>query len=191
MQDFAAFAAALKSLGFLDAQETASGAYLVKTEYERLVAEHWNHTIIPRRPTIVQLIEKHYPKALPYLAPVLSPMQAHGQALRKQYPGAILVFIGPCIAKRMNASVIPAIWIMCSPFLNPAPLALQCICLLCLYRGKTEPSKRLSRFFPVSGGILKTMAPDAEYQYVCVDEVESCIQALERNLIRRPCALLC
>ena len=26
------------------------------------------------------------------------------------------------------------------------------------------------------------MAPDAEYQYVCVDEVESCIQALEELL---------
>ena len=89
VQDFAAFAAALKSLGFLDAQETASGAYLVKTEYERLVAEHWNHTIISSCcPTIVQLIEKHYPKALPYLAPDLSPMQAQAQVLRNQYPGA-------------------------------------------------------------------------------------------------------
>ena len=121
-------------------------------------------------------------QALPYLAPVLSPMQAHGQVLRKQYPGAILVFIGPCIAKKDECQRYPGYMDYVLTFdelnhwLSDASISFAST------EEKTEPSKRLSRFFPVSGGILKTMAPDAEYQYVCVDEVESCIQALEELL---------
>ncbi len=183
VQDFAGFSAALKSLGFSDAQETASGAYLVKTEYERLMAEHWNQTIISSCcPTIVQLIEKHYPQALSYLAPVLSPMQAHGQALRKQYPDAILVFIGPCIAKKDECQRYPGYidYVLTFDELNHW-LSDDSVSFP-TEADKAASPKRLSRFFPVSGGILKTMAPQADYQYVCVDEVESCMQALEEIL---------
>ena len=45
-------------------------------------------------------VEKHLPEALPYLAPVLSPMQAHAVLLRKRYPGATIVYISPCISKK-------------------------------------------------------------------------------------------
>ena len=102
--------------------------------------------------------------------------------LRKQYPGAILVFIGPCIAKKDECQRYPGYMDYVLTFdelnhwLSDASISFAST------EEKTEPSKRLSRFFPVSGGILKTMAPDAEYQYVCVDEVESCIQALEEIL---------
>ncbi len=96
---------ALKKLGFAGAEETAVGATIVKTEYERLVREDKRDIIISSCCNSVNLlIQKHYPEALPYLADVLSPMQAHCQDLKKRYPGCKTVFIGPCVSKKEEAA---------------------------------------------------------------------------------------
>ena len=90
----------LKALGFTAAHETAEGAYLVKKELEKLAAQPGDAPIITSGcSTIVLYVEKHLPEALPYLAPVLSPMQAHAVLLRERYPGATIVYISPCISK--------------------------------------------------------------------------------------------
>lgn len=95
---------ALKQLGFYDAEETALGASIVKTEYERLIEEENRDIIITSCCHSVNLlIQKYYPAALPYLADVLSPMQAHCQDIKKRIPGAKTVFIGPlCGEKRRS-----------------------------------------------------------------------------------------
>ena len=47
------------------------------------------------------LIERYYPDLIPHLAPIVSPMIAHGRYLKQAYgPEAFVVFIGPCIAKK-------------------------------------------------------------------------------------------
>ena len=70
--------AALQKLGFTAAEETALGATLVKREYDRLVNEGEQDIIISSCcPSVNLLIRKYFPEALPYLAKVLSPMQAH------------------------------------------------------------------------------------------------------------------
>ena len=43
--------------------------------------------------------------ALPYLAPVLSPMLAHCKLIKEQNPEAKTVFIGPCISKKEEAEL--------------------------------------------------------------------------------------
>ena len=95
--------AALKQLGFAAVTETAVGAEIVSRRYSELISESNVPLISSACPTIVNLVEKHYPGALPYLAPVVSPMVAHGRFLKKKYPGAKVVFIGPCIAKIAEA----------------------------------------------------------------------------------------
>ena len=98
---FAGIAEPLKKLGFAAAHETAEGAYLVKKELEKLAAQPGDAPIITSGcSTIVLYVEKHLPEALPYLAPVLSPMQAHAVLLRKRYPGATIVYVSPCISKK-------------------------------------------------------------------------------------------
>ncbi len=179
VRNFAGFQSALLSLGFADARETAEGAFLVKSEYEALMQKNWNKTIISSCcPTVVQLIEKHYPQAIPYLAPVLSPMQAHGQVLRAAYPEAVLVFIGPCIAKKDECQRQPGLidFVLTFDELNDW-FSQSSVDPACCEAQPDAP--RLSRFFPVTGGILKTMAPQAAYQYVSVDEVDGCMAALE------------
>ena len=95
---------ALKKLGFCDAEETAVGATIVKNEYERMIDEQESDVIISSCCHSVNLlIQKYFPKELPYLANVLSPMQAHCMDIKKRVPEAKTVFIGPCVAKKDEA----------------------------------------------------------------------------------------
>ena len=92
---------ALQKLGFTAAEETAVGATIVKREYEAMVREGKEDVIISSCcPTVNMMIQKYYPEALGCLARVMSPMQAHAVSLRKRYPGAKIVFVGPCISKK-------------------------------------------------------------------------------------------
>ena len=66
---------ALKQLGFYDVEETAIGATIVKSEYERMLQEEERDIVISSCcHSINLLIQKHYPQALEYLADVVSPM---------------------------------------------------------------------------------------------------------------------
>lgn len=96
---------ALKKLGFLDVRETSEGASLVTEEYIRLLREGTMENIITTCcPSVNDLIEIYYPQLIPYLAPVVSPMIAHGKLLKKEYgPETKVVFLGPCIAKKKES----------------------------------------------------------------------------------------
>ncbi len=95
---------ALKQLGFFDVRETAEGAAVVTAEYAKLLAEGTMENIITTCcPSVNSLIEIYYPELVPYLAPVVSPMIAHGMMIKKQYPEAKVVFLGPCIAKKQES----------------------------------------------------------------------------------------
>lgn len=93
---------ALRKLGFTDVRETSEGAAVVTAEYDRLLAEGKMENIITTCcPSVNDLVEIYYPELVPMLAPVVSPMVAHGMMLRKEYGrDAKIVFLGPCIAKR-------------------------------------------------------------------------------------------
>lgn len=81
--------AALKKLGFFDVEETAVGATIVKKEYEKMLAEGTRNIIISSCCHSVNLlIQKYFPDCLPYLAGVLSPMQAHCRDIKRRYKDA-------------------------------------------------------------------------------------------------------
>ncbi len=96
---------ALKKLGFYAAEETALGAEIVGLAHRDYVERTPQScpVITSSCPVVVNLIEKYYPDLLGHLAPIVSPMIAHGRWLRQKYgPEALIVFIGPCIAKKME-----------------------------------------------------------------------------------------
>ena len=102
------FETLLKKLGFFAVRETAEGAYIVKREYERMIREHQQEVIISSCcPTVVSLIQKYYPAALPYVAPVISPMLASARQIKAEFPDAYVVFIGPCISKKEEMHKLP------------------------------------------------------------------------------------
>lgn len=170
---------ALKKLGFYDVEETAIGATIVKTEYERILKEDDRDVIISSCCHSVNLlIQKHYPAALEYLADVISPMQAHCNDIKKRYPNAKTVFIGPCVAKKDEAEHYAGI----------VDAVLTFDELTQMFKAQNiELEKELdndicsrARFFPTTGGILKTMACDLPgYTYLALDGVDNCISALK------------
>ena len=99
-----AMKSALKQIGFYDVEETAVGATIVKNEYERMIDEGTRDVIISSCCHSVNLlIQKYVPEELDFLADVISPMQAHCQDIKRRYPDAKTVFIGPCVAKKDEA----------------------------------------------------------------------------------------
>lgn len=175
---FASFEKALQALGFFAAQETARGAYLVKTRYEQLVDEHWQGTIISSCcPTAIRLMQKYYPKTLKFLAPVLSPMQAHAREIKREHPDAVVVFIGPCISKKQECIDLPGLTDWALTFEELSEWFQEKEIILEEELSQDTPAY-LSRFFPVSGGILQTMKKSPDYQYLAMDGPESCIEAL-------------
>ena len=169
---------ALKRLGFHAVEETALGATMVKNEYERMLKEEARDVIISSCcHSINLLIQKYFPGALEYLADVVSPMQAHCLDLKKRYPNCKTVFIGPCVAKKDEAEhyegIVDAVLTFeeLTRWLEKEDILLEKI------MDADENSR--ARFFPTTGGVLKTMAQDRpDFTYMAIDGVENCMTAL-------------
>lgn len=169
----------LQKLGFADVEETAIGATMVKTDYERLVHEKQKPVIISSACASVNLlIQKHYPEMIKYLADTLSPMQAHCRDIKRRNPEAKTVFIGPCVAKKDEAQRYPGIVDAALTFeeltewLEKENIRLE--------KKVDSNPESLARIFPTVAGILRTMKDrNPEYEYVAVDGIENCIAALE------------
>ena len=170
---------ALKKLGFFDVEETAIGASIVKTEYERMLREdHPDIVISSCCHSINLLIQKYFPNELQYLADVLSPMQAHCVDIKKRYPNAKTVFIGPCVAKKDEADHYAGIVDAVLTFEELTNWLEEAKITLSPEMDHDEYSR--ARFFPTTGGILKTMdTSNPEYTYLAIDGVENCISALK------------
>ena len=169
---------ALKKLGFAGVEETAVGATMVKTEYERMLREEARDVIITSCcHSINLLIQKYFPEALEYLADVVSPMQAHCLDIKRRYPNAKTVFIGPCVAKKDEAEhytgIVDAVLTFeeLTKWLKAEDILLEKI------MDKNEYSR--TRFFPTTGGVLKTMERLPDFTYMALDGVENCIEALK------------
>ena len=170
---------ALQKLGFADVEETAIGATIVKTEYERMLREEEHDIIITSCcHSINLLIQKYFPAELPYLADVMSPMQAHCVDIKKRIPNAKTVFIGPCVAKKDEAEYYegPVDAVLTFEELTNWLKAEH----ITLDKELDNTPESRARFFPTTGGILKTMAQNAPgYTYIAFDGVENCITALK------------
>lgn len=170
---------AAKKLGFFDVEETAIGATIVKNEYEKMLADGTRDILISSCCHSVNLlIQKYFPSVLPYLADIVSPMQAHCKDIKRRYPNAKTVFVGPCVAKKDEAQyyegIVDAVltfdeltaWLKAE---NVVPEVKE-----------DEGDEGLARFFPTTGGILKSMTETSpDYTYMAIDGTENCISALK------------
>lgn len=170
---------ALKKLGFTDAEETSVGATIVKNEYNRMLEKHEKDILISSCCHSVNLlIQKYFPALLPYLADIYSPMQAHSLDIKKRYPNAKTVFIGPCVAKKDEAAyyenIVDAVLTFeeLTQWFKNENVELEC--------DIDNNNESKARLFPISGGIIKTMGEQfSDYTYLTVDGAENCIAALK------------
>ena len=169
---------AMQKLGFYDVEETAIGAAIVKNEYERMLKEDDRDIVISSCcHSINLLIQKYYPTELKYLADVVSPMQAHCMDIKQRYPTAQTVFVGPCVAKKDEAEyygeAVDAVLTFeeLTEWMEAEHIQL---------RSETDvTAESRTRFFPTTGGILKSMEQETGYTYIAVDGIENCMSALE------------
>ncbi len=106
--DVAELVGGLRSLGFDKVIEVAFGADLVAQRYRELLAENsrdGERYIATSCPAITRFVEKHHPELTERLAPIVSPMIATARALHEEHGDDMrVVFIGPCVAKKLEAS---------------------------------------------------------------------------------------
>lgn len=179
--------AALKKLGFTHVEETAAGAAQVSREYDRLIEEKQMENIITTScPSIALLVQKYYPELVDQLAPVVSPMIAHGRMLRATYGSRIrVVFIGPCLSKKSECTDLQTGGVI------DAVITFEELKTWFEEEGisqQAEPASGLkgtkelkARIYPAPGGILKTLEKrySRHYQCISVDGVERCMKVLD------------
>ena len=127
---------------------------------------------------LFSLIQKYHPAALPYLAPVLSPMLAHCKLIKEQNPEAKTVFIGPCISKKEEAELYD----YCDAVLTFEELEAWMDEKDITPAGEStvDAGHKRARFFPIKGGVIESMyTENTGFTYIAVDGAENCIEALK------------
>jgi iron only hydrogenase large subunit-like protein/uncharacterized Fe-S cluster-containing protein len=186
--------AGLKRLGKLRIEETALGAERIAAAYHRLTGGERPGTVISGCcPVVVNLIEKYFPKLVPSLAGVVSPLLAHSRMIKaEQGPSAKVVFIGPCLAKKAEPdwdspenpvdAVLTfdevAAWLETN---GPNPDSLE--------DGYPDRSSAHAAVFPLQHGIIQTagIKQGLNREILSVTGIDDCLETfrdLEQGLLR-------
>jgi uncharacterized Fe-S cluster-containing protein len=129
--------------------------------------------------TVNILIQKYYPEALPYLANVLSPMQAHCRKLKEEHPGAYTVFLGPCISKKEEADLYPGIVDCALTFEELSDWFQEEGLSVTATTNQVISDQGRARLFPIPGGIIRSMfIEDLDYDFIVIDGIDHCMKAL-------------
>ncbi len=107
---------ATRKLGFDDVIEVAAGADVTTAneaaEFREKMAEGQPFMTTSCCPSYYMLAGKHIPEIVPFVSHTRSPMYYTAEIARKQYPDGVLVFVGPCVAKRKEAAHDPNVDLM-------------------------------------------------------------------------------
>lgn len=182
------FIARLHGLGLHEIRETAEGAELVSRQYPRIIKELPSKPVISTAcPVIINLVERYYPKLLSHLAPLVSPMVAHGRYIKETKGNKVkVVFIGPCIAKKQEAEddevrgAVDSVltfrelkeWIQEDKISNSYSRT----------EGMFDPEPENARYFALPGGLLRTSKIDGDLdniKTVVVDGIDECKQVMD------------
>ncbi len=103
------FKAALKALGFSEVYETAIGAdegalYEAKHYVENVATGKEPFALTSCCPSWAVLAKKFFPETIDKISNALTPMVATARVIKKEHPDALVVFIGPCASKKLEAS---------------------------------------------------------------------------------------
>ncbi len=153
---------AVKALGFKDMYEVALGGDIVaKSE-----AEEWLEAYAEGKkmttsccPAFVNMIKKHYPQLIGNMSTTVSPMTATARLIKAQDPEAIVVFIGPCIAKKGevldSVAQDSADYALTFEELDAMFRAMKID--LADYQGKMQQASIFGKRFSQSGGVTKAV----------------------------------
>ena len=182
---------AVRNLGFTEVMEVAFGADLVAKAHARWVKRNGNKTFISSPcPALILYIKKYFPSLVGNVAPIVSPMVAMGRVIKRSLrPGAKVVFVGPCIAKKEEiddpevAGDVDAVLTFgeLDQMFQEAGLILEKL----PESDFDGPLPRLGRIFPVPGGLLRSAALKEDIcqnQILVTEGKEACTQILNEVL---------
>jgi uncharacterized Fe-S cluster-containing protein len=122
--------------------------------------------------SVVYLVEKYYPELVDQLAPVVSPMIAHGMKIKEDFPECKVVFVTPCIAKQKEADenkyegIIDATITM-GDFNDYLQGNLKDELIADVKWDNIEGG--ISRMYPTPGGIIKTLSTELSNEYYLIN----------------------
>ncbi|WP_122642914.1 4Fe-4S dicluster domain-containing protein [Luxibacter massiliensis] len=101
--------AALQELGFSEVYEVALGADIgaiaeAHHYVEKVVSGELPFLLTSCCPSWAMMAKKFFPDLIDQISQELTPMVATARTIKKEHPNAKVVFIGPCAAKKLEAS---------------------------------------------------------------------------------------
>ncbi len=158
------FPSALRSLGFKYVTETSYAVQMVARAYALYIKGNPELTpiIASPCPVVTTLVEKYFPSLVKLLIPIVSPTVAMGRVIKQKYGrDAKVVFIGPCVAKKMEIQASDCGDVdVCLTYSEIATmLAKKGVKLADLPETEFDgPFASLGRSYPIIGGYWKKAA---------------------------------
>ncbi len=183
---------ALRMLGFDYVEETARGAEIISKAYDTIIERQDMKNIITSCcPSGMDLLQHNFGKSTEQAIQVVSPMVAHGRDMKARYEDVKTVFIGPCIAKKAEASEfsdsIDAVMTFreLEVWFEEADIDLNELSTSTF----DTPSTVRGRAFPI-GGRLSAQSNYQHLHLAGIDDCNSFLEAVESDSIHGFCAEL-
>ena len=177
----------LKRLGFHDVIEAALGADMVAMAEARELSEKGLLTS-SCCPAFVQYIKQNFPNLVEHISHNMSPMGVLAKYIKETTPGAKVIFVGPCTAKKAEAqleNVKPYVDAVLTFEELQALFDSRDIDIATLEEGVLDNASYFGRIFARSGGLtdaaaqaMKEQNIDFEIKPVVCDGIEMCKLAL-------------
>ena len=154
---------ALKKIGFDEVFEVAVGADITTRKEAAEFVERMNEgqklMTTSCCSAYYYAAKKHIPEIEPFVSGTRSPMYYTAELVKKQYPDCVAVFLGPCLAKRVEAEDDPNVdYVLTFEEVNAMFNAQDIKVEECEPQEFTLVSSAQGRRFPLTGGVAGAVA---------------------------------
>lgn len=175
-------AKALKLLGFDYVEETISTVDPIIYEYEKYAnADNEKTYITSFCPPVNNIIQKYYKDLCENIIPIASPSVFHARSLKQKYgKDTKVIFIGPCLAKKVDGHNEDSIDIVLTFDELKQWLKEESIDLRCLEEEEFDYVSNDKRLLPIIGGPTKLIeSRNPKKNIIQVDGINDCMNILE------------
>jgi [FeFe] hydrogenase (group B1/B3) len=154
---------ALKQIGFADVVEVAEGADVTTTNEAAEFIERMNEgkpfMTTSCCPAWIRATETALPEIQPYVSNTGSPMYYMAEIVKRDHPDCVAVFVGPCLAKRLEAEKNPNVdYVLVFEEIQAVLAGSGINVAACESATFAHTASAQGRIFPVSGGVAGAVA---------------------------------
>ena len=186
---------ACRALGFDAVHEVAAGAdEVARRESEELAARLDGGAPFMTSsccPAYTAAVERHFTGLAPYVSHTESPMVALARRIRTADPEAIVVFVGPCLAKKREAAESGVIdYTISFEELGAMLVAHEIDVQACAAEAADTLGQAAGRGFPVTGGVsaavTAALAHREDVTAAAIDGIDADTARILRRLAKDP-----